>query len=99
MERISPALDEEAARTAGVHRRNRDDDEDDPAARPVAPGATAADDRAVRSLGNANLHRRAASRWAYRALGDRRPDEPASLRDLCRNPARSDAAARRHGHS
>lgn len=45
-------MDEETPGTTGVHRRNRHDDQDDPLARSGTPGAAAADDGTLRSLGD-----------------------------------------------
>lgn len=81
-------MDEEAPAPAGVRRRDRDDHQDDAAARAGAAGAAAEDEGALRTPGHPGLHRGVALRRPRRAVGDRRADEPAALRDLGRNPAR-----------
>ncbi len=53
---------------------------------------------AVRTLEDADLHRRPAMRRAHRPLRRRRADEPAHLRDLRRDPAGSDPDEGRRRH-
>src|SRR5215210_2553845 len=98
MARGTPARDEPRAAPAGVRRRNRNDDEDDPAARPRPPRRAGEGERALRPLGDPDLHRRLEMRRPHRAL-DRRPaDEPEDLRHLGRDPARPDDPAGRRRH-
>jgi len=49
-------------------------------------------------LGEPNLHRWLALRWAYRAMADQRPTHARALRGLCRTPARANPPTRRRGH-
>lgn len=97
---IDPAPAEDAARTASPRLRRRDfgEHQDGAAARPQ-PARHEADRRcAVRPLGNADLHRRAALPRHHGALGDRQGDQPVGLRHLGRNPTRPDPCQGRRRH-
>ena len=51
----------------------------------------------VRTLGDADLHRRPAQRWSRRVMGGRSTHEPPDIRHLRRDPADTDPAAWRRG--
>src|SRR5216683_2841393 len=92
-----PAAHARGGSPAGLPRRNRHDDQDDPSAWPGSPRCPVEGRGAVRTLGDTDLHRRTAVRWPDRAVGGRPTHEPRDLRHLCRDPARPDAADGRRG--